>query len=143
MTERFVDLRMPVGHADAVASLLDLATRIHMGQVSEILALVDDGRLPVRDDRSPSFRRLASESDRHAVEDALRSLAAALGHPTGSHFGIAKASAEAGMGHEAMKAIRKALHDHLTPEVRHTVHSEGVVVRYASGTAPTATVDGR
>jgi len=136
----FVRLDLSIEHARAVGTLLDLATRIHMGQVSEILALVEAGTLPMRDDRAASCKRKATQEEQYEVDDAVVALRRALGHPSGSHFGIAHVSEEAKLGYEAMKAVKKALHDHLHPDMLHHVDGDGVRVRYGTGAVPAATM---
>lgn len=140
MSAPLVRLDLSIEHAEAVASLLDLATRIHMGQVSEILSLVEEGTLPIRDDAATGSRRKATEDDAYRIEDAVVALRRALGHPSGSSFGIGHVSDEAKHGYEAMKAVRKAVHDHLHPDMRHVVDADGVIVRYAKGPVPTARI---
>lgn len=131
---------MSIEHAEALGSLLDLATRIHMGQVSEILSLVEAGTLQVRDDREPAFKRRATQDESDSIEDVLVGLRRALGHTSGSYFGIGHVSSEAKRGYEAMKAVKKALHLHLRPDVRPHVDADGVTVRYDKGPAPMASV---
>lgn len=131
---------MSIEHAEALGSLLDLATRIHMGQVSEILSMVETGTLQVRDDREPTFKRKATQDESDSIEDVIVDLRRALGHTSGSHFGIGHVSPEAKRGYEAMKAVKRALHLHLRPDVRPHVDADGVTVRYDRGPVPTASV---
>lgn len=140
MSPPFVRLDMSIEHAEALGSLLDLATRIHMGQVSEILSIVETGTLQVRDEREPTFKRNATQDESDRVEDVLVDLRRALGHTSGSYFGIGHVSPEAKRGYETMKAVKKALHFHLRPDVRPHVDADGVTVRYDKGPVPMASV---
>lgn len=140
MNPPFVRLDMSIEHAEALGSLLDLATRIHMGQVSEILSLVEAGTLPIREDREPACKRKATQHECDRVEDVLVDLRRALGHGSGSYFGIGHVSPEAKRGYEAMKTVKRALHLHLRPDVRPHVDADGVTVRYDKGPVPMASV---
>jgi hypothetical protein len=140
MSGPLVRIELSMEHAKALGSLLDLATRIHMGQVSEIASLVEAGTLPVRDDRAPRAKRPATEEENLRVEAAVTALRDAIGHTWGSYFGIGHVSEEAKRGYEIMKAVRKTVHDHLHPDERHVVDADGVLVRYAAGPVPVATI---
>lgn len=142
MTQPKVLVELTIEHAEAVASLLDLATRIEMGQIEEISSLMREGRIVVRagSDASPAT---GDESD--AADEVCASLKNLLGHPRSGSFGIGSphVPAEAKRGYEAMKAIQQALHMHLRPDVRHDVRRDGVTVRYAAGEVPTARISRR
>lgn len=140
MNTPFVRLDLSLEHAQAVGTLLDFATRIHMGQVSEILALVQEGTIPMRDDAVDGSKRPAAQDERNRIEDVLIDLRRAMGHASGSHFGIGNVSDEAKLGYEAMKALKQAIHQHLRPEVEHVVDADGVTVRYSKNPIPEAKV---
>jgi hypothetical protein len=135
-----VTMEMTLAHAEAVASLLDLASRLHMGQVSEIAALVSTGSLLMRDEGVPAGRRDATPDEIANLEDVLKTVQRAIGQPHGASFGIAASSEEARRGYEVMKVVRKAIHQHLRPEIRHVVDADGLTVRYVKDAAPTATI---
>jgi hypothetical protein len=140
MSERLL-LDMDLDQAKAVADLLDLANRIHMGQLEEISSLANQRMLSGRDavsDRGVPLGR--DEVDR--LETILLSAKAVLGHPANGSFGVGArgVSDDAKRGYEVSKVLKKALHDHLRPDVRHTTDSTGLTVRYAPGDAPSARI---
>ena len=140
MTERVL-LDIDLDQAKAVADLLDLANRIHMGQLEEISSLANQRLLLGRVDSSDEGVPLgAVDVDR--IEELMFSAKSVLGHPRGGSFGIGARglSMDAKRGYEVSKVLKKALHDHLRPEVRHTVDSTGLSVRYVPGDPPVARV---
>lgn len=140
MSERLL-LDLDLDQAKAVSDLLDLANRIHMGQLEEISSLANQRMLSGRDAATDRGIALSHEEvDR--LEEILVSAKAVLGHPSNGSFGVGArgVSDDAKRGYEVSKVIKKALHDHLRPEVRHTTDSTGLTVRYAPGDAPTARI---
>ena len=142
MTRARLLLDVDLDQAQAVADLLDLATRIEYGQLEEVANLMRDGRLRVRRDRDDSSDP-ATAGQAEEVEDLMQAAKRVLGHSRGSHFGVGSGHVpiEAKRGYEVMKALKQALHRHLRPHVGACVDADGVTVRYAGDSeAPRATV---
>lgn len=134
-------LDMSVDQAESVIAMLDLASRIHMGQIEEISSLANQRLLMARDDGSDKGVALPHGSV-DDLEELMMKAKGILGHPRTGSFGIGArgVSIDAKRGYEVQKVLQKAVHDHVRPEVRHTTASQGVIVRYGDGTVPTATV---
>lgn len=140
MSQR-VRIEVDVAYAESMVRLLDLAGRIHMGQLDEISSLANQGMILGRDRGTDEGVPL----DREAVdrlEEIMISAKAVLGHPAGGSYGIGGrgVSIDAKRCYEVQKALAKAVHDHLRPDVRHVTDAVGLTVRYAQGEAPTAKV---
>lgn len=133
-----VRAQMTLDQAEAVASALDLSSRIMMGQIDEIALLARMGRLHVRDDRAEGGWRDATPEEVDEIERHARSIAAVLGHRGGS-FGIGSHGVPISgkRQYEVQKALQKAVADVRSPGGR-TVHHDGVTVRYTQDPIPTA-----
>lgn len=136
-----VRIEVDVEYAESVVRLLDLAGRIHMGQLEEVSSLANQRVILARDAGSDAGVPL----DREAVdrlEEIMLSAKALLGHHAGGSYGIGGrgVSVDAKRCYEVQKVLAKAVHDHLRPEVRHVTDATGLTVRYAQGEAPVARI---
>lgn len=141
-----VDLRVRIdlslAQAQAVATAVDLFTRVSLGQFNELASRFAFGEFAVARDqknegRSPTvaecdeFRRLCEE---------LRLVA---GHATGSSFGLGSraVSAKAHASYEVMKVLKQQLAQHLNPAPSFRgVDYDGLTVRYTQDAAPTCVI---
>lgn len=139
MTEPTVVLETTIPQARVIGDALDLYSRMAMGQMAEIATLVSMGVIQVRDDRAPDCRRPATMDEADLVSDLCGKLATALGHGTGSHFGIGRSGHAGRTAYEVQKALDKAIADHERPGGR-TVQHDGVTVRYTTHPEPRARI---
>lgn len=135
-----VRLEMTTEQATAVTAALDLANRIALGQIGEIAVLAQTGQLFARDDHAPGGSRAPTSDEIEDIRIKCIEIARILGHRGGS-FGVGSSgiTVEARRGYEVMKAIQKAVADHVAPGGR-TVRHDGVTVRYTQDPAPTASI---
>lgn len=143
MTEARVIIDASVEQAQALSKLLDLATRIHLGQFGEIEMVAREQELLVRADATSSKGRPATADELEDAEALLIRLKGIFGHHANGSYGIGAegVSILAKRGYEMKKTIDKALHGHLTPDLRHVVTSSGVTARYTPDALPTVRVE--
>lgn len=142
MTER-LHCDMSLEQGEAVRQGLDLATRMGLGQIGEIAQLARMGHIRVRDDAATDGHREATVEECDRIESLTGEIARILGHPRGGSFGIGNRGVpmNAKRQYETGKAIAKALADRRDPG-GHSVHHDGIGVRYAPDAVTIATIVG-
>ena len=132
-----------IEHAQALSKLLDLSVRIHLGQFEELADLARMGEIRRRSGTQSTDGEILSIEQIEQIEEWLKAIKWVLGHPGNGSFGIGApgVAMDAKRGYEIKKALDKALHMHLTPDVLHSVHRDGVLVRYAPGEVPEARIE--
>ena len=110
-----------------------------MGQLEEIADLMRQGIIQQR--IGDAFGPIAVEKIEQ-TQSLLNDLKGLIGHQRNSSFGIANkgVSLEAKRAYEVKKVIDKAVADFTHPGTRHTVHHDGLLVRYTQDPAPTASI---
>jgi len=138
-----IRLDLSIAHAQSLAELIDLATRMHLGQFTEIAGLARMHKILARSDLQGGNGQPIDIIQSEQLEEVLRSAEHIMGHiPGRSNFSIGSpgVSPECKRGYETLKVLQKALHEHLTPNTKHTVNGDGLLVRYDQGPAPVATI---
>jgi|GEM_PF-1979872 len=135
-----VTLKMNVEQAHAIVSLLDLAVRINMCQFGEFEQWARMGIIKHRDGRELNYDELET------LEGTLRYVSSIFGFPSNANFGIGSphVSKDAHRGYEIKKVLDKALAVHRDPNPTglRGVNYDGLIVRYTTEPAPTATITG-
>lgn len=145
--DEFMDIRVSLKHAQAVSRLLDLASRLGIGQINMIGEAVRMGDIPgfaVKDDpRYPDKPDLSFET-KERVDALAEAIKQELGYPKNGSYGIGSQNVPdtAKLGWEVKKVIDQALAYHRDPNPSFKgVNYDGVdSLRYAGGPAPTAQI---
>lgn len=133
-----VTLEMTVEQAAAIAHMLDLATRIHLCQFSEIEWLSRLGYIKHR------LGHNLNQDDWGHIEVYADHMKSVFGFPSNASFGIGSphVSKDAHRGYEVKKVLEKALAEHRDPNPKglRGVNYDGLVVRYTDDPVPVAAV---
>lgn len=144
--DEFMDLRVSLRHAEAVSRLVDVASRLGLGQINMIGEAVRMGDIPgfaqKGDPRFPDSPRVSIE-----VMERIDALAEAikqeLGYPTNGSYGISSPNVpdSAKLGWEVKKVIDQTLAYHRDPNPAFKgVNYDGLDLRYSDAPAPTARI---
>lgn len=142
-----IRLDLTLEQAEALCKANETHLRLSIGQVEYLAELVRFGGIPKFSLGDSSERREASAEECERIEALMHEVKRCLGYPkTGSHgVGHRHVDKEAHRAYEIIKVTQKALLEASKDEVpvsrqRHSVWSDGLLVRYTSDPAPVAVI---
>jgi hypothetical protein len=130
-------LTVTIDQATSMTRLLDIATRIHLGQFGEIDYLAKCGEIKHRNGNNLGV------DDCDLLKNLIDKMQHIFGFSGGSSFGIGSPHVcmDAHCGYEIKKVIEKALAEHRDPNPSFRgVNYDGLTVRYTNDPAPVAVI---